>query len=208
MTIDEAVQQIGDQAVTASQALAQLSSDQKNKILLAMADALNAARSTIKVENAKDYAAAKSKGVSDALLDRLTLTDERIDTMIDSFHQVVALEDPIGTLLQEFQKDNGLQIKKCRVPIGVIGIIYESRPNVTADVAALCLKTGNAVILRGGTDAIHSNRIIADALLKGGQSAGLPEYALQLVQNRTIVTIGSAAVNWPAEPQPLCCRLV
>lgn len=181
MNIDETMQQLGSRAVSASRRLAQLDTEQKNKILLAMAKSLDDARSIILQENKKDCEAAKIKGISDALLDRLTLNDQRINAMIEGFHQVIALPDPIGTVLKEIKKDNGLQIKKARVPIGVIGVIYESRPNVTADVTALCLKAGNAVILRGGADAIHSNRAIAEALLQGGKSAGMPEYALQLV---------------------------
>lgn len=181
MNINEIMQEIGDRAVDASRQLAQLDSAQKNKILQAMADALDAERSMLKIENKKDCEAAKKHNISDALLDRLQLTDKRIDEIIKGVHQVIALDDPVGKILSDSVNDNKLHIQKCRVPIGVIGVIYESRPNVTADVAALCLKTGNAIILRGGADAMHSNQAIVNVLLRAGKETGLPEYALQYV---------------------------
>lgn len=181
MNLHETLLQMGERACVASRELATLNSDHKNRILSAMASALDAARSSIQSANEKDLAAAKEKGISDALLDRLTLTDSRIDAMIEGFHQVVKLDDPVGKIISTFKKDNGLLIRKQRVPIGVIGIIYESRPNVTADVVALCVKTSNAIILRGGADAMHSNKVIANTLLKAGELEGLPAYALQLV---------------------------
>lgn len=176
--------ELGERSRVASYELAGLDTAHKNRILSAMASALDAARSTIQSANKKDLAAAEKKGISDALLDRLTLTDARIDDMIAGFRQVVKLDDPVGKIISEFKKENGLLIRKKRVPIGVIGIIYESRPNVTADVVALCLKSSNAIILRGGADAIHSNQAIVEALLKAGQSEGLPSDALQFIATK------------------------
>lgn len=181
MNLHETILQMGKNALTASRKLATFDTDHKNRILSAMAAELEASRSTIQSANQKDLAAAKEKGISNALLDRLSLTDSRIDSMIEGFYRVIKLDDPIGKILAEFKKENGLLIQKKRVPIGVIGIIYESRPNVTADIAALCIKTSNAVIFRGGSDAIYSNQAITNALLKAGQSEGLPENALQLI---------------------------
>jgi len=179
MNINDIVQKIADRAVEASRKLIQLDTEQKNKILRAMADALDNERSIITLANQKDCEAAKKNNISDALLDRLRLTDLQINEMVKGIHQVIALKDPIGEVLLNTLKDNGLHIKKCRVPIGVIGVIYESRPNVTADVSALCLKTGNALILRGGADAKYSNQAILEVLLRAGKAAGLPEYAIQ-----------------------------
>ncbi len=181
MNLHKTILDMGERAQVASRALATVTTEQKNRILKAMALALDVARSDIKTANEKDLEAAKEQKLSAALLDRLTLTDARIDAMIEGFHQVITLKDPVGTILGEISKENGLLIRKKRVPIGVIAMIYESRPNVTADVAALCLKSGNAIILRGGAEAINTNQAIANALIKAGQSEGLPNDALQLV---------------------------
>jgi glutamate-5-semialdehyde dehydrogenase len=147
-----------------------------------MAAALDEQREAIKAANAKDLEAGRQAGLTAALLDRLKLDDGRIDGMRQGIADVVTLPDPVGELLGRETLANGLVLEKVRVPIGVIGIVYESRPNVTADAAVLCIKAGNAVILRGGKEAIHSNRAICDALLQGGARSGLPEGALQLVQ--------------------------
>ena len=181
MDIKEQILKIGADAKAASRELAKLSTRRKNAILEAMADELDAQRATIQTENAKDLAAGREAGLSNAMIDRLELTDERIDGMIKGLRDVAVLNDPIGEEISTWNRPNGLEIKKVRVPIGVIGIIFESRPNVTCDAAALCFKTSNAVILRGGKEAIHSNLAIAAAMQKGGVGKGMPEKAIQLI---------------------------
>ena len=182
MTLHETIRKLGDQAQAASRKLVTCSTAKKNAILYAMADALDAQRAQIKIANDEDVALAKASGMEAAMIDRLTLTDARIDAMIKGVREVAALPDPVGKRLWKRTRPNGLVIEKKRVPIGVIGIIYESRPNVTADAAVLCLKTSNAVILRGGKEAIHSNLAIAKALQDGGASAGMPKHAVQLIE--------------------------
>jgi len=181
MALKLELQHMAAQARRASRTLVSLTSAEKNACLLAMANALDEYRETIKQANNKDIEAGKKAQLSAALLDRLLLNDERIDAIIAGFKKIVKLPDPIGDVLSQYKKDNGLVIEKVRVPIGVIAIIYESRPNVTADVAALCLKTSNAIILRGGADAYHSNTAISQALLSVGKSTPLPEHAIQLI---------------------------
>jgi glutamate-5-semialdehyde dehydrogenase len=181
LSIDDEMRVFGEAASAAARGLACLSSTEKNELLRAMAAGLDAARGEILRANARDMEAGRAAALSAALLDRLRLCDTRVDGMIQAIFEVVALPDPVGDLLSEHRLDNGLVIRKQRVPIGVIGIVYESRPNVTADAAALCLKTGNAVILRGGKEAIHSNRAIHAALVGAGERAGLPPGSLQLV---------------------------
>lgn len=181
MTIEQHIRAMGERAKSASTHLALLSSDQKNAILQAMANALDEHREIIKRENLKDLELAKTAQLSNALMDRLVLDDTRIDNMIASIRRIAMLPDPAGKILHEFEKTNGLLIKKIRTPIGVIAMIYESRPNVTADVSALCLKSGNAAILRGGKEALHSNQAILEILLAAAYKAGLPEHALQLI---------------------------
>ena len=181
MNLHEEMILMGEKAVTASRELVQLSTKKKNTILEAMADELVAQKETIQTANAKDLVAGKDAGLSAALLDRLELTDARIEGMVKGLLDVAALEDPVGTELSCWNRPNGLQIKKVRVPIGVIAIIFESRPNVTADAASLCFKTSNAVILRGGKEAVHSNLAIANALHEGGLKKGMPEDVIQLV---------------------------
>ncbi|MBM4143603.1 MAG: glutamate-5-semialdehyde dehydrogenase [Lentisphaerae bacterium] len=182
MSLHEDMLAMGDRALAAARALADLHSRRKNNILHAMADELEKRREQIKGENRKDMDEAESAGLSPALLDRLLLTDGRIEAMVRGIRAVADLRDPIGARISRWIRPNGLEIVKRRVPIGVIAIIYESRPNVTADTSALCLKTSNAVILRGGTEAIHSNVAIAEALLDGGRRRGMPEDALQVVR--------------------------
>lgn len=172
---------MGDRAVGAARALAQLSARRKNSILEAMATELDARRAALKEANARDMEAARAAGLSGAMLDRLLLTDSRIDAMIKGIRDVVGLKDPVGQKISKWLRPNGLEILKVRVPIGVIAIIYESRPNVTADSSILCIKTGNAVILRGGKEALHSNQAIADALQSGGKKKGLPDNAIQVI---------------------------
>jgi glutamate-5-semialdehyde dehydrogenase len=172
---------MGDRAVVAARALAKLSSRKKNSILQAMADELEARRGAIKAENARDMEAGTKAGLSKPLLDRLLLSDARIDDMIRGIRNVIDLGDPVGKKISKWIRPNGIEIVKVRVPLGVIAIIYESRPNVTADAATLCFKTSNAVILRGGSEAIHSNAAIVEGLQAGGKKKGLPEHAIQLV---------------------------
>jgi len=181
MDVKEQVLEIGKNALAASRKLAKLSTRKKNAILEAMAEELDAQRGFIQAENEKDLRAGKDAGLSSAMLDRLELTDARIDGMIKGLRDVAVLNDPVGNEISTWNRPNGLEIKKMRVPIGVIGIIFESRPNVTCDAAALCFKTSNAVILRGGKEAIHSNMAIAKAMRKGGEAKGMPSNAIQLI---------------------------
>lgn len=182
MNIREDVLKIARQAKTASQELADLSSRIKNEALLKMAVSIRKNRERIMEENSKDLKLAIKKGLSKALIDRLTLDEKRIEQMSKSLGEIASVEDPIGTIKEIRKRPNGLQIGKVVVPLGVIGIIYEARPNVTTDAAALCLKAGNATILRGGSEAIYSNIILADLLKKTGQEAGLPSGSIQLIR--------------------------
>ncbi|MBU0679017.1 MAG: glutamate-5-semialdehyde dehydrogenase [Verrucomicrobia bacterium] len=182
MSLHEDMLRIGDQAVTAAHKLAALTTRKKNSILTAMADELEARQNTLRAANEKDLAAGRKAGLSAAMLDRLELTDARIAGMVKGIRDVVTLKDPVGDKISTWVRPNGLEIRKLRVPIGVIGIIYESRPNVTADAAVLCFKTSNAVILRGGKESVHSNAAIADALQEGGEKKGMPANAIQLLR--------------------------
>jgi glutamate-5-semialdehyde dehydrogenase len=179
--LDEQILAYGRRARAAARLLARLGSAEKNAGLEAMAAELLAAEPEILEANAKDLASAREAGLSNAMIDRLTLNPTRLQAMADGIHQVAALPDPVGETIRDWTRPNGLRISKVRVPIGVIGIIYESRPNVTSDAAVLCTKTGNATILRGGSESIHSNIAIAAALSRGGVKAGLPEDAILLV---------------------------
>lgn len=181
MKLHEEMVKLGDQAVAASRRLATLGARRKNTILESMANEIDARRADIQAANALDMEAGRASGLSGAMLDRLLLDDARIDGMIKGIRAVVGLKDPVGDKISKWMRPNGLEILKIRVPIGVIAIIYESRPNVTADSASLCFKTGNAVILRGGKEAMHSNRAIAEAMMTGGKKKGLPEHAIQVV---------------------------
>jgi glutamate-5-semialdehyde dehydrogenase len=173
---------MGYLAKTAARKLAACSTTVKNSALQAMADALEAQQEKILTANATDVEAGKIKGLSAALIDRLTLTKPRIVSMADGLLQVAALPDPVGECLGGVLRPNGLDIKKVRVPFGVIAMIYEARPNVTVDAAGLCLKTGNAIILRGGSEAIESNKVLADILIKAATDAGIPKGAIALVE--------------------------
>ncbi len=181
MTLHDEIVGFGKRALEASRELVLLNSRKKNTILMAMADCLDDRRNEIKEANAKDLESARSSGLSSAMLDRLTLTDARLKNMIKGIRAIAALKDPIGARISRWIRPSGLEIIKRRVPIGVIGIIYESRPNVTADTAVLCFKTANAVILRGGKEALNSNRAIAEALITGGKSKGMPKDSIQLI---------------------------
>ncbi len=182
MTLHDEIAAMGQRALAASRALALLSSRRKNGILQAMADQLIADKPSIQQANAADMEAGRQAGLSAAMLDRLQLTGARIDAMAQGLRDVAALPDPVGRPIRRWTRPNGLQIVKRRVPIGVIGIIYESRPNVTADAAALCFKTSNAVILRGGKEAVRSNGAIVRSMTTGGRLQSLPENAIQLIQ--------------------------
>jgi glutamate-5-semialdehyde dehydrogenase len=175
------IHEIGCAARAAARVLATTSSESKNAALHAMADVLLTQSAEIIAANALDLKAAEENGLSGAMLDRLRLDEKRLTSMSEGIRTAASLPDPVGRLLKEWEKENGLLFQKISVPIGVIGIIYESRPNVTSDAAVLCLKAGNACILRGGSEAIHSNRAIAAALQAGLAQAGLPAASIQLI---------------------------
>jgi glutamate-5-semialdehyde dehydrogenase len=179
--IQSAILDMGRRARAASRALVNLTSDQKNAILHAMADEIMARQDGILAANALDLGRAEQNGLSKAMIDRLTLDPKRLKAIADAVREVAMLPDPVGELLTDWIRPNGLHIRKVRVPIGVIGIIFESRPNVTTDAASLCFKTSNATILRGGSEAIDSNRALAAALQAGGERAGLPADSIQLI---------------------------
>jgi glutamate-5-semialdehyde dehydrogenase len=180
--LTEQLHAIGTTARSVARILAVTSAEAKNAALLAMADKLLESSSAILQANALDLEAGKKNGLSEAMLDRLRLDGKRLEAMATGIRTAASLPDPVNRILKEWTKENGLAFQKISVPIGVIGIIYESRPNVTSDAAVLCLKAGNAVILRGGSEAIHSNKAIATALQAGAAQAGLPSAAIQLVQ--------------------------
>jgi glutamate-5-semialdehyde dehydrogenase len=179
--VKEMILEYGQRARGAARELARTSTVQRNRGVEAMADAILAAENEILEANALDVAAGREKGLSSAMLDRLSLNAKRVGAMAQGVREVAALPDPVGEVIRLWTRPNGLEITKIRVPIGVVGIIYESRPNVTSDAAVLCLKTGNATILRGGSESIHSNVAIAKALSTGLAAAGLPADAIQLV---------------------------
>lgn len=179
--IKKEVLKMGQQARQASHALTRLTSEKKSEILLAMADSLVRQEAKILEANAKDLEAADELGLTDAMKDRLRLDSDRIADIAQGIREVAELHDPVGEVLKDWTRPNGLRLIKKRTPIGVIGIIFESRPNVTSDAAVLCFKTGNATILRGGKEAIHSNRAIAAALQEGGAPVGLPDHSIQLI---------------------------
>ncbi len=179
--IKEQVYAMGKKARAAALALAVLSEEKKNEILRAMAAGIRDSAAGILEANAKDISAGEERGLTSAMLDRLRLDAVRLEAVAAGVEKVATLPDPVGEVLGEWDRPNGIRIQQLRVPIGVIGIIYESRPNVTSDAAVLCLKSGNATILRGGSEAIHSNRALAEALQAGGEKAGLPEGAIQLI---------------------------
>jgi glutamate-5-semialdehyde dehydrogenase len=168
-------------ARAASRAVAKASAETRRAALVAIADAIAAAAPRILERNEVDLAGARDAGISGALLDRLRLDGKRIDAMVSAVREVAALEDPVGAIVKEWRRPNGLRVARRRIPLGVIAIIYEARPNVTSDAAALCLKAGNAVILRGGAEAFHTNTAIAGAIAAGLAAAGLPREAVQLL---------------------------
>ena len=181
MTVAEQMKQLAAEAKCASRGVAQLSTEQRNRCLLAMADALEKATPELLAANALDMENGREMALSVAMLDRLMLDAPRIKAMANGLREVAALPDPVGRVLDERTRPNGLQLRKVAVPIGVIVIIYESRPNVTADAASLCFKTGNATILRGGREALHSNQLIARIMVEAGKAA-LPEFPERAIQ--------------------------
>ena len=181
--MESEVLQKGKAAKEAAYILADATTAAKNKSLSLMADSLLAHEEDVLAANAKDIAKAREKGMSSAMIDRLTLTRERIAAMAEGMREVIALPDPVGQYLDTWDRPNGLHIEKVTVPLGVIAIIYESRPNVTVDAAALCVKSGNACILRGGSEAIHSNTALAKVLQEGLVQAGFPKDSVSLIEN-------------------------
>lgn len=189
--------EVGQQARAAATLVAKSTTAVRNRALLATADALDAARGELAVANSKDLEKGRENGLDAAMLDRLELTPERIDAMIEGLQQVASLPDPIGEITDMTYRPSGIQVGKMRVPLGVIGIIYESRPNVTVEAASLCLKSGNATILRGGSEAIHSNQAIARCLAIGLAEAGLPENAVQVIKTTDRAAVGEL-ITMPA----------
>jgi glutamate-5-semialdehyde dehydrogenase len=181
---------LGATAREASRLLGRAETATKNAALLAIADGLLAERARLVAENRKDLEAGRQRGLDAALLDRLELSDARIDSMAEGLRQIAALPDPVGAISGLDYRPSGIQVGRMRVPLGVIGIIYESRPNVTADAAALCLKSGNACILRGGSEALHSNQAIARCIEQGLEQAGLPATAVQVVATTDRTAVG------------------
>ncbi|MGM0953816.1 MAG: glutamate-5-semialdehyde dehydrogenase [Pseudomonadota bacterium] len=182
--------ELGQQARAAAREVARSATAVRNQALLATAEALDAARNELAQANDKDLENGRANGLDAAMLDRLELTPARIDTMIEGLRQVATLPDPVGEITDMTYRPSGIQVGKMRVPLGVIGIIYESRPNVTVEAASLCLKSGNATILRGGSEAIHSNQAIAECLMRGLTEAGLPETAVQVVKTTDRAAVG------------------
>ena len=190
MDITEYMHTIGRQARSASRAMARADSATRNQALLLIAAAIERDAPALVEANARDLAAARDNGLAPALLDRLALTDKAIATMVDGLRQIVALPDPIGEISNLKFRPSGIQVGQMRVPLGSIGIIYESRPNVTVDAAGLCIKSGNAAILRGGSEAIHCNRALAALVAEGLRGAGLPEHGVQVVDTTDRAAVG------------------
>ncbi len=189
-SLNQIMAELGRNARMAARQLALATPEQKRTALLTAAGAINAHRKAILAANAKDMDAARTKGISKAFLDRLELNDARIDGIIEAVKTIAELPDPVGATIAEWDRPNGLHIERVRTPLGVIGVIFESRPNVTADAGALCIKSGNAVILRGGSDSFHSSRAIVDCMLDGLHLAGLPVECVQLVPTTDRAAVG------------------
>ena len=188
--VKQYMHRVGQQARQAARVLVRTPTGPKNKALLATAEAILAREAELLAENQKDMQAGAAKGLDADLLDRLELNPERIAAMAEGLQQIAALPDPVGEISEMNYRPSGIQVGKMRVPLGVIGIIYESRPNVTADAAALCLKSGNAAILRGGSEALHSNQAIADCIHEGLKVAGLPVEVVQVVETTDRAAVG------------------
>jgi len=189
-TVAEQMLALGRQARQASRLLRTASGSTKNRALRAMARRLSEQRQSLQAENAKDLEAARETGLDAALLDRLTLSERAIDLMIEGLSQIAGMTDPIGSISASTLRPNGMRVARMRVPLGVIGVIYESRPNVTIDAAALCLKSGNATILRGGSEAFHSNLALGSIIQAGLADAGLPAHAVQVVNTTSRDAVG------------------
>jgi len=190
LNIKEYMAELGRNARAAARVIAAAPTGVKNKALLAIADALDSSRITLVAENQKDLAAARANGLEPAMVDRLAVKPSTIDSMIEGLRQVAALPDPCGAITDMNYRPTGIQVGRMRVPLGVVGIIYESRPNVTIDAASLCLKSGNAAILRGGSESINSNRAIAACLQQGLKAAGLPGTVVQVVETTDREAVG------------------
>ena len=184
------MQELGNSGRKAASLLALASTAQKNAALLAMAKAIRAASNKIINANQSDVEAAKTRNLKDSFIDRLTLNRDRVEAMAQGLEDIAGLPDPVGTTLSEWTRPNGMKISRVRVPIGVIGIIFESRPNVTADAGALCMKSGNAAILRGGSDGFRTSMLIAGALQQGLETAGLPKSAIQMAPTTDRASVG------------------
>jgi glutamate-5-semialdehyde dehydrogenase len=191
MDVNAYMAELGQAARNAAAEMAVASTDQKNRALLATADVLDERRDALITENQKDLQAAEVSGLEPAMVDRLALTSKGIDAMIEGLKQVAALADPVGVINDLKYMPSGIQVGKMRVPLGVIGIVYESRPNVTVEAASLCIKSGNATILRGGSEAIHSNKAIAECIALGLQQANLSETAVQVVATTDRSAVGA-----------------
>jgi glutamate-5-semialdehyde dehydrogenase len=190
LDIDSYMTTLGQRARAAARVTARATTAQKNGALLAMAESIQRHRGQLELANRRDLAAGREKGLDAAMLDRLELTPGRIDGMIEGLRQVADLPDPVGEITDMRFRPSGIQVGKMRVPLGVVGIIYESRPNVTCEAASLCLKSGNAVILRGGSEAIHSNQAIASCIAEGLRAAGITEHAVQVVATTDREAVG------------------
>src|SRR5690606_2397933 len=190
MDVKQYMIELGQQARAASRAMARASTAQKNQALQATAQALQEAREQVLAANRQDLENGRKNGLDAAMLDRLELTPARFDAMIEGLEQVAALADPIGEITGLAYRPTGIQVGRMRVPLGVIGIIYESRPNVTIDAASLCLKSGNAAILRGGSEAMHANQAIAQCIKAGLRAAQLPDTAVQVVETTDREAVG------------------
>ena len=182
MSIEATIQSMARAARTASHSIARCPSAKKNDALLTLADIIEESASEIQAENKKDLGRAGEMGLSDAMIDRLLITDSTLDSMAEGLRHIVRLADPVGAMSNTWLRPNGLQVAQMRIPLGVIGIIYESRPNVTIDAAGLCLKAGNAVILRGGSEAFHSNQALAAIIGRALRETDLPPDIVQVVQ--------------------------
>lgn len=191
MDIAQYMNQVGVQAREASRAMAKADTRTKNQVLNAIADMILREQDKILASNQQDLAQAKANGLDSAMLDRLTLTEKSVHSMAEGLSQIAALADPIGEIRDLKYRPSGIQVGKMRVPLGVIGIIYEARPNVTVDAAGLCIKSGNATILRGGSEAIHCNQVLANIVQQGLQIAGLPSAAVQVIETTDRAAVGA-----------------
>ena len=189
-TLDQAIRQLAKDARAASRGMARASTEQKNNALLTLARLIRAEASALRAANELDLAAARKAGLEAAMLDRLTLNDKGIESMAEGVEQIASLPDPVGSITDMSTRPSGIQVGKMRVPLGVIGIIYEARPNVTADAAALCIKSGNATILRGGSEALNSNRAIAALVQQSLAETGLPAQGVQCIDTTDRAAVG------------------